>query len=368
MVPLRMALRARSPVDCAQPVQADLDLPAEMLPWVARLRAAGGRDVGMDLRPRDDGSWRLEFIGLPGEHEWLVELDPAATPRFPLAQVMPEPGVACRLIAARETRAAYRHDADGKPVIHPLIGPGGASLTQLGWPPDAEGRTHQHGLWLGHPDVNGANFWSDRGDGRFVHAGFEAVDDGGASGGFTVLLRWVAGGAELLAERRSVRFWLLPEGEALVDLTTSLRAVGGPVRLGRAPFGLLGLRVPRSFWPDRGGRILTSAGAAGELDAQHRRARWCDYSGPVEQDRLAGVAILDHDANAEHPTYWHVREDGWMSAALTFARELVIGEEPLELRYRLVLHAGGPDEARLDALHERLGDPLTATAASADDR
>ena len=50
--------------------------------------------------------------------------------------------------------------------------------------------------------------------------------------------------------------------------------------------------------------------------------------------------------NPNHPV--HVRNDGWMGAALTFPGSHVIKEgEPLRLRYALYVHAGVPEIARL---------------------
>ena len=58
---------------------------------------------------------------------------------------------------------------------------------------------------------------------------------------------------------------------------------------------------------------------------------------------MAGITLMDHPANPNHPSVFHVRNDGWMGASLTFdtPRALKPGA-PLILRYGLYVHGGMP--------------------------
>ena len=59
---------------------------------------------------------------------------------------------------------------------------------------------------------------------------------------------------------------------------------------------------------------------------------------------------MDHPANPNHPTVFHVRNDGWMGASLTFHEDRVLQKgETLQLRYGLLVHAQWLDVPRLDA-------------------
>jgi hypothetical protein len=85
-----------------------------------------------------------------------------------------------------------------------------------------------------------------------------------------------------------------------------------------------------------------------------------DYSGPITADAREGITLMDHPSNPNHPTVFHVRDDGWMGASLTFAeaRSLKPGE-PLRLRYGLYIHAGVPPTRELQARWEMFaGMPL----------
>ena len=78
-------------------------------------------------------------------------------------------------------------------------------------------------------------------------------------------------------------------------------------------------------------------------------------------DRERGITLLDHPTNPNHPTVFHVRDDGWMGAALTFAAPRTIEPgKPLKLRYGLWVHSGVPAADRINAQFDefaKIGDP-----------
>jgi hypothetical protein len=79
-------------------------------------------------------------------------------------------------------------------------------------------------------------------------------------------------------------------------------------------------------------------------------ARLVDYSGPVTPTAVEGVTLFDHPANPNHPSVFHVRNDGWMGASLTFAAPRVLAPgQPLMLRYGLFVHSGMPTVKEIDA-------------------
>ena len=54
-----------------------------------------------------------------------------------------------------------------------------------------------------------------------------------------------------------------------------------------------------------------------------------------------GIAFFDHPANPNHPSVFHVRNDGWMGAAITFdAARVIEMNKPLQLRYGFYVHSG----------------------------
>ncbi len=65
---------------------------------------------------------------------------------------------------------------------------------------------------------------------------------------------------------------------------------------------------------------------------------------------IEGITLMDHPANPNHPSPFHVRGDGWMGACLTLDKPIEITKDkPLRVRYALYMHRGLPPLERIDA-------------------
>lgn len=235
-----------------------------------------------------------------------------------------------------------------RPFVFPLVGPSGRSLTRMGHPRDPESHSHHNSVWVSHNSVNGVSFWGDRSKGRIVHQRVEQLeDDGGDAASVLAASHWVheSEAKVVLRERRRTTARLLDGGDWMLVIDLRLEAPDGqPVVLGKTPFGMLGVRMAKTIGVlDGGGRIRNSAGGVDEKEVLWKRAKWVDYSGPISADAVEGVTLMDHPANPNHPTVFHVRNDGWMGASLTFDGERTIQPgAPLTLRYGLYVHRGAP--------------------------
>lgn len=296
----------------------------------------------------------VRFVGLLaacGVAAPAVAQDESPKP-VPRMQVIPQPYQQAAIERDGQEISRYWFGGDLKrPFVFPVIGPAGRSHTRMGHPRDPNGHSHHNSVWLSHHDVGGVDFWSDGGKGRIVHkrvVRYEDVDDEVV---IQVQNAWADdAGKPLLNELRTLRFQMLEGAEWRLVIDVELSAAGEPVTLGKTPFGLLGVRMAKTIGVlDGGGSLRNSEGARGEKEILWKQARWVDYSGPVTRSETGGITLMDHPSNPNHPTYFHVRGDGWMGASLTYeAPRTISSGEPLLLRYGLWVHAGKPTAEQID--------------------
>ena len=239
---------------------------------------------------------------------------------------------------------------DKRPFLFPLNGPSGRSLTRMGHPHDPVTHSHHNSLWLAHHDVNGVSFWEDRGPAQIRCLRIEDFEDNDEFASATAVNSWGTTNKVFLLERRHITVQMLASNEWLLILDSRFDANKEPVTFGKTPFGLAAVRMAKSIGVnDGGGMIRNSEGGVNETNVLWKRARWVDYSGAITSNIVEGITFFDHPSNPNHPTYFHVRNDGWMGASLTFdAPRTIETNKPLRLRYGFYVHSGLPDSDKLE--------------------
>ncbi|MBK9166253.1 MAG: PmoA family protein [Bryobacterales bacterium] len=240
-----------------------------------------------------------------------------------------------------------------RPFVYPVIGPGGHGLTRMGHPGDPHGHSHHNSIWISLSDVDGVDFWSDRGGGRIVHDRILRLEDGDTRAAAVTEASWrAADGRVLLRERRHTVVETLPAGEWLLILDVQL---SGDATIGKGSFGPVGVRMAKSIGTHHGGGVIRgSEGGVNEAALFRKPARWMDYSGQTGPGVIEGVTLFDHPDNPRHPAPFHVREDGWMGAMVALDAPVRIApDRPLSLRYAVYVHAGFPEPAALDRQWKR---------------
>lgn len=294
------------------------------------------------------------MVFLTGTNTFAQVPLPNAKP-IPQLQVAPQPQ--SQITFERDGRELTRYHFGPslrRPFWFPVLGPAGRSLTRLGNIRDPQGHRHHDSIWISHHDVNGVNFWSNTGDGRIVHRRTIRLEDGDDVAVVETENEWVDDSDQvLLRERRQVDVLPLTDQQWLLIVHLQLEPVEETVTLGKTPFGLMGVRVATSLSvQDGGGMIRNSERAENENAIIGNRARWVDYSGPITQEAAEGITLMDHPANPRHPTKFHVRDDGWMGASLTFDDPFTIEREtPLQLCYGLLIHRGVPTHEQLEEFY-----------------
>jgi hypothetical protein len=244
-----------------------------------------------------------------------------------------------------------------KPFLHPVISSSGEVVAR-GWPVDPlPGDSNDHiwhrGLWYAHGDVNGVDFWREKGrdqTGRLIPRPRPEV----ARDRISVDLDMTGpDGKRLGTLRQSFRFGSDPPVRWIDVEATMIADAGFPLKIGDTEEGTLGFRFTEDFRLDRGAKMRNSEGVEGR-PVWGKRARWTDYS--VQRNgKPLGVTMMDHPSNPRHPTYWHARHYGLNSANPFGVRDFT-GDKAQDgsmtvpaggratFRYRVLIHEGGdPD-------------------------
>lgn len=276
--------------------------------------------------------------------------------------------------------AEYVVDQANKPYLAPVFGPTGKQMTRNYPMKKVEGEKQDHphhrGICFGHEDVGGAEFWSEKatyeeankkkpgsGDARLAKVGTEkhrgyremkAITNGAV---IVDIIDWLdPSGKNLLKETRTMTF-TSADGARVIDVDQDILATDEAVRFEDRKDAGLSIRVPTEMSVDtkKGGKIINSEGIT-DADAWSKRAKWCDYHGPVEGEEL-GVAMLNHPSSFRFPTPWHVRTYGLFTANPFASKgfdkkaddagfELKPGEK-LKLRHRFIFHSGDEKSAKI---------------------
>ncbi|WP_050030656.1 PmoA family protein [Verrucomicrobium sp. BvORR034] len=284
---------------------------------------------------------------------------PDAKP-IPLVQVTPLPDYQASFTFRGHELTRFRFDPAAKrPFWYPAQTSLAPSVIRMGHPHDAHGHRHHYGIWITHNAVSGVNFWADehgKGNGSIRHQKVLGCWDGDESAMMMTLNHWVneEDGKVLLIEKRHMEIRPAPDASSWLLIVDSefLAPKGQTTTLEGSGFGLMSARMAKSIGVhDGGGRILNSEGQVNEEQIFRKPARWCDYSGRLTADGFAGITLMNHPGNPNHPTAYHVRNDGWMCNALSLEKPVAVGDaSPLHVRHGLWVHEGVPDQRRCESM------------------
>lgn len=300
-------------------------------------------------------------------HLFLMSLLSAVSSAGGASLAEPKPVPRLQVVPQAYEQASFQRDgveitryhfgaALERPFLFPVIGPSGRSLTRMGHPRDPETHSHHNSVWLSHADVGGVDFWSDRRLGTVRHKRIVKYEDEGEKSYLVAEDEWVdKDGKVLLNETRQVSVVLLDSKEWLLIIDSTFAAKDKPVTLGKTPFGFVGVRMAKTIGVnDGGGRIRNSEGGVNEKDIFWKKARWVDYSGPIENGKIEGITLFDHPGNPNHPSSFHVRNDGWMGASLNLEGPRdITPDKPLHLRYGLYVHSDLKSPDAIEAMWKR---------------
>lgn len=254
--------------------------------------------------------------------------------------------VAGRPVGRYVTRPELPDRLSPRPYLHPVITLAGTAVTELS-PAD---HIHHLGVGVAVPDVEGHNFWGGRtyvrdqgpteldNHGAQRHTSFQLRDPDG----FVEELRWVASGAELLRERRTVAAteltdtaWALDFTFSLTNVTSGLLSLGSPATNGRP-----GAAYGGFFWrarKERNAPDVFTADREGEPEVHGTRADWLALAGAGWTLVFAGAT----ETTRRDPWFVRTTEYPGVGSSLAYEERLPIAPGDTVVRRVVTVVADG---------------------------
>ena len=213
-----------------------------------------------------------------------------------------------------------------KPVLYPLSTPSGTVLTR-GWPfekGEGEKTDHPHhiGLFFTYDEINGSNFWNNSRNKlpAIRHATVATQNDPNGNPQLLTTAIWVGNSDEPLLRESRVTTFIPGDDQHIIDIDIELQAVADKVGFGDTKEGMFAIRLAQwltesteaPYTPGTGS-YLSSNGDERESGVWGKRAKWVRIEGQRD-NKTVGVAILNHPASTNYPTFWHARGYGAFSA------------------------------------------------------
>ncbi len=212
-----------------------------------------------------------------------------------------------------------------KPILYPVYGPGQIGMTR-NWPMQEEvvGEAHDHphhkSMWIG-TEISGVDFWGEKG-GKVITTSIDTEFGENSKNAFRANSDWIrnSDGQKLLTDQTVYRFG----GDAnhrWIDCTVKFMATEGDFQFDDTKEGLFAIRThpdlrlkanPKQGVQEVFGTAINSEGVTGPA-VWGKPAKWLLYQGPVDGKPMS-IAMYDHPANLRHPTTWHARDYGLVTA------------------------------------------------------
>ena len=210
-----------------------------------------------------------------------------------------------------------------KPFLYPLRTASGAVITR------SQDHPVQRGLWFGHGDINGIDFWRELGEGKSGRMEIKfppKVELADRSALLSADFRLIApDGTAIIGSVRQEFQIARKDDNNVIDARFTVSAdQDKPLKMGATEEGPFGIRIADEFREDRSAKAILG-----------KAAKWVDYSSTVGGEKC-GVAVFDHPANP------FPRDGG---------RTIPAGGK-MDFRYRVVIHSGDAKSARLESLYD----------------
>ncbi len=241
-----------------------------------------------------------------------------------------------------------------RPFFGPIFDRRGNVITRAIAPPADHPRPndrHVLGLSFAVDQVNGIDYWSERG--WIIYFSLNTPNSTQGPAHVQVYNAWLDHRKERVLTE-STKVGIYPSRLLTYDAT--LTAEKTPVTFEDTKDGLFGLRLVDSLSEAAGGTVVSSDGHQGTSECWGKSFDWVDYSGTVK-GQTVGVAIFDNPKNFRRSRF-QVGHDGLFSISPFGEHAYTNGRHPakavhlapganLRLKYGLYVHDGDTKTANV---------------------
>jgi len=251
---------------------------------------------------------------------------------------------------------SYIFSEDEKyPFFYPVNGPvsdGSVTSMRNGVYP------HHSSLFFGCDLVNGGNWWQEGLErGRIISVNAEIVKQGGDTVIITDECIWSRQGAlSPVKDTRRIIITSPSPTVSQIDVEIKMEMLTD-VTIRKTNHSLFSARMAADLAVTNGGTMINAEGAKSEKDTFGKSSPWIDFYGK-RGDAVEGLAIFQHPSNPWYPSPWFTRDYGFMSPTPMYwpvnGTETTMNKGTiLNLRYRVLVHAGDNNQAKIAEAFER---------------
>jgi len=242
------------------------------------------------------------------------------------------------VIAGKPFTSYLYGDELPKPLLVPVRTPSGIEVNRryplIEIPGGSMDHEHHVGIFFAVDQVNGINFWKNTAvPPQIRHMELVEAREGIGKGTLSTTAHWIDEKRQTVLEEKRTMVFIAGnhDDEYAIDFAIDLTAKNSRVTFEDIEEGMFAIRVadclregnPKSVLkpgeplPEESiagtGRYFSSNGDETAKNVWGKRARWVALQG-VRAGKVVGVAILNHPASINYPTYWHARNYGLFSA------------------------------------------------------
>lgn len=240
------------------------------------------------------------------------------------------------------------------PFFYPVNGPSNASVTSM----RNANYPHHSSLFFGCDRVNGGNYWQEGLDrGQIVPLRADITETGGEKVVIENENIWKRPGAMApVKDFRTITVTAPSKDLYQIDFDITMEMLLD-VTIDKTNHSLFSARVDPDLAVTNGGTMINAEGETGESGTFGKRSAWMDYNGK-RMGGIEGMAIIQHPSNKWFPAPWFTRDYGFFSPTPMYWPEnekntILKKGETIKLRYRVIVHAGNQEDAKIADLFEK---------------